>query len=164
MPIGVMFVCLGNICRSPMAEAVFAQMAADQGLEGHFEIASAGTIGLHAGAAPHPDTQSVLQAAGYRLTGSKAQAVVLGDFERFHYLLAMDAPVEASLRQMAPPGAADQIHRFLSLAPDVLNEDVPDPYQRGREDFEHVLGLVEQGCRGLMASLIARHPELRSQA
>jgi protein-tyrosine phosphatase len=146
----VLFVCSGNICRSPTAEGVFRGMAERDGLDGAIEVDSAGTHAFHAGEAPDPRSRAAAAERGYDLSGQVARQVRADDFQRFDYILAMDASHHQALAQLRPEGAKAQLSRFLDFAPDAGTDDVPDPYYGGAGGFDHVLDLVEAGARGLI--------------
>ena len=149
----VLFVCLGNICRSPTAEAVFRATAQREGVASRFRIDSAGTIGWHAGSPP--DWRSISHAAkrGYDLQPLRARQVTRADFQRFDWILAMDAPVLRDLETMKTEPCRGYLGRFLDFAPQLGAADVPDPYDAGPEAFERVLDLVEAGSASLLAHL-----------
>lgn len=144
----VLFVCLGNICRSPTAEGVFRHMAAAAGLD--ITADSAGTGGWHAGEPPHPPTVATAARRGYDLSGLRARQVALADFARFDLILAMDKRNLADLRALRA-GAGGQLGLFLDHAPGCGLTEVPDPWYTG--EFDRTLDLVEAGCRGLVAAL-----------
>lgn len=149
----VLFVCLGNICRSPTAEAVFRVRAAAAGLD--LEIDSAGTGAWHIGAEPDERAQTAGKARGYDLTPIRARQVVADDYERFDLLLAMDHDNLSTLKSRAPESADERIHLFLEFAPKLGLNAVPDPYYGGDDGFEEVLDLIEAASDGLIAHLKA---------
>lgn len=146
--IAVLFVCTGNICRSPMAEAVFAQLVDRAGLADRFEVASAGTGDWHAGEPPHPGTQEALRRhAVPPIPGKRAQQLTPSLLARADYIVALDAEHVDDLR--AYPAQVDgKVSRLLDYAPDLPLRDVPDPYYTGR--YEETYELVLAGSRGLL--------------
>lgn len=143
--IRVLFVCSGNICRSPMAEAVFRHLVTQAGLARCFEIASAGTDGWHVGESPHRGTQAVLAKHQIPLRSDKrAQRVNPADLSRYDYIIAMDAENLASLGRYGRPA-----QRLLEFVPGSALSDVPDPYYLN--NFDEVYRLVTTGCQGLLA-------------
>jgi protein-tyrosine phosphatase len=152
----ILFVCLGNICRSPTAEAVVRTLAVREAPELELEVDSAGTAGYHVGEPPDPRTRAAAARRGYDLTELRARIVEPGDFERFHLILAMDRENLTVLRRRAPQAAQERLRLFLEFAPDTEAEDVPDPYYGGPNGFEEVLDLVEQAARGLIRDLRRR--------
>jgi protein-tyrosine phosphatase len=146
----VLFVCLGNICRSPSAEAVFKKKAADKGL--NIEIDSAGTAGYHKGAAPDKRSQGVAMERGYNFKGLKCRKVVVQDFEKFDYILGMDNQNIANLLKDCPEEFQHKVSLFLSFCASEVQE-VPDPYYSGKGGFEYVLDLIEQGSDGFIDHL-----------
>ena len=147
----VLFVCTGNICRSPTAEAVFASRARAAGLT--FEADSAGTHGYHIGEAPDPRAEATGRARGYDLSDLRARRIQPDDFTRFDLVLAMDRGHLSQLRRLAPPGTGDKVRLFLSFAAEAATQDVPDPYYGGSHDFDRVVDLVERGVDGLIDAL-----------
>ena len=148
----VLFVCMGNICRSPTAEAVVREFARRQpGLL--LEVDSAGTHGYHRGDPPDERAIEAGRRRGFDLSMLRARVVEAADFERFDLVLAMDTAVHDRLRGIAPRAHAGRVKLFLEFAPTLGRRDVPDPYYGGAAGFEDVLDLVEEGARGLLAAL-----------
>ena len=149
----ILLVCLGNICRSPTAEAVLRAAAQRAGIASRLTIDSAGTGGWHVGSPP--DWRAIEHASrrGYDLTPLRARQVTRADFARFDWILAMDRYNLADLARLRPDGYAGHLGLFLDVAPGLSQRDVPDPYDGGDEGFEHVLDLVEQASDALVARL-----------
>jgi protein-tyrosine phosphatase len=149
----LLFVCMGNICRSPTAEGVMRRLLAEEGLSAHVEIDSAGTGGWHVGDPPDPRATDAARRRGVTLEGA-ARQVGAADFDRFDLLLCMDRSNQRELRRRAPsPQASGKVRLLREFdprstgAPDL---DVPDPYYGGPHGFEVVLDQVEAACRGLL--------------
>ncbi|HEY6656009.1 MAG TPA: low molecular weight protein-tyrosine-phosphatase [Methyloceanibacter sp.] len=149
----ILFVCLGNICRSPMAEGVFRRVAEEEGLIDRFEIDSAGLGDWHIGQAPDHRAQKAARSRGVDISDQSARQVVDEDFDRFDLLLVMDRSNYAELKARAPHEARAKIRPFLDFAPHVGTRDVPDPFFGGAEGFDRALDLIEAAARGLLASL-----------
>jgi len=149
----ILFVCLGNICRSPMAEGVFRRVAEEEGLIDRFEIDSAGLGDWHIGQAPDHRAQKAARSRGVDISDQSARQVVDEDFDRFDLLLVMDRSNYAELKARAPHEARAKIRPFLDFAPQAGTSDVPDPFFGGAEGFDHALDLIEAASRGLLASL-----------
>jgi protein-tyrosine phosphatase len=149
----ILFVCLGNICRSPTAEAVFRVIAAREAPELELTIGSAGTADYHIGAAPDARAQEAARRRKYDMSALRARQVEPRDFERFDLILAMDRSNWAELQQLAPASARERVRLFLEFAPDVEVSDVPDPYYGGVNGFEEVLDLIETASLGLIRHL-----------
>ena len=149
-PKAVLFVCLGNICRSPTAEAVFRHKADEAGLK--LTIDSAGTHGYHTGSPPDKRSQAAGQERGYSFKGLKCRRVSDTDFETFDLILAMDQSNLENLREMSDPDHHHKIRLMLDFA-GYENEEVPDPYYGGKKGFELVLGLIEEASDGLIKAL-----------
>lgn len=148
----VLFVCSGNICRSPTAEAVFRALIEERGLSGEIEVDSAGTGSWHVGSPPDERSARAARARGIELSG-RARQVETSDFERFDVLVAMDAGHAAELQALAPAEMAAKVRLLREFDPEAVaagDTDVPDPYYGGPDGFEHVLDVVEAGTRGLM--------------
>ena len=152
----VLFICMGNICRSPTAEGVFRKLAMKSGLSGNLEIESAGTHGYHAGQPPDPRAIAHAAKRGYDLRALRAREVVASDFARFDYLIAMDKNNVRQLKAICPEYLAAKIELLLNYAPASRTTEVPDPYEGKPKDFELVLDLIEQGCQGLVDHMIAQ--------
>jgi len=152
----ILFVCLGNICRSPTAEAVLRELAAREAPELTLEVDSAGTAEYHVGQPPDPRTRAAAARRGYDLSALRARTVESTDFERFDLILAMDRDNLKALRRRAPSHAHERLRLFLEFSPDAAPEDVPDPYYGGPNGFEEVLDLVEAATRGLLKHLRQR--------
>lgn len=144
---------MGNICRSPSAEAVPRELARREFPQLRLAIDSAGTHGYHIGDAPDPRSIAAGRARGYDLTPLRARQVEREDFTRFDWLLAMDEANLARLRQLAPSGATGQARLFLEFAGERQRTEVPDPYYGGAADFELVLDLLESASRRLLQQL-----------
>jgi protein-tyrosine phosphatase len=149
----VLFVCLGNICRSPTAEAVFRHLLVQEGEEGTVEVDSAGTHGYHTGEPPDPRAIEAAARRGIDMRALRARMVDAEDFRRFDLVLAMDEQNFRRLRRIAPPGHAHRLRLFLEFAPTLGRRDVPDPYYGGTSGFEEVLDLAEAASAGLLAEL-----------
>ena len=152
----ILFVCLGNICRSPSAEAVLRAIAAREAPELSIEVDSAGTAGYHVGDPPDSRSQAAARRRGYDMESLRARVLEPADFERFDLLLAMDENNFEVLRRRAPAAYRERVRLFLDFAPDCGMSEVPDPYYGGPAGFEHVLDLVEEASRGLLMHLRER--------
>lgn len=146
----VLFVCLGNICRSPMAEGVFRQLVEHAGLAGNFEIDSAGTGSWHVGEQAHSGTRRVLAKHGINYLGRARRVKQTDLVDPETYLIAMDRENLVDLQSMV--GEHPRLFRLLDFATQTERRDVPDPYYNG--NFDEVYQLVEDGCRGLLAHII----------
>lgn len=149
----VLFVCTGNICRSPTAEAVFRHRIDAADLSGRVECDSAGTHGYHVGEPPDARTREAAALRGYDMRGQRARKLHPLDFERFDLLLAMDRGHLDLMRRQCPDHLADRLRLFLDFAPGTGRSDVPDPYYGGPDGFELVLDLIETGASGLLRSI-----------
>jgi protein-tyrosine phosphatase len=151
----VLFVCLGNICRSPTAEGVFRQKVREAGLEAHIEIDSAGTGDWHVGKAPDARTRAAALRRGYDLSSLRARQVSAADFSRYDLILAMDAANLRDLKRLRGSSGAAELDLFLRRY-ELEIDEVPDPYYGGEDGFEQVLDLVERACDGLLIEVKGR--------
>lgn len=157
--IGVLFVCLGNICRSPLAEGVFRHLAREAGIAERLRIDSAGTSGYHDGEGPDPRTSAVAQQRGIVLEHA-SRRLRAADFDRFRYVLAMDTDNLERIRAVARESGANGNHIALlrDFDPESMpGDEVPDPYFGGTRGFEDVHDMVERACRGLLAHIREQH-------
>lgn len=155
--VSVIFVCLGNICRSPTAHAVFRDLVRSEGLEADILIDSAGTAAWHSGKPADTRSIQVAQGRGIEMMDLRARQVDLGDLIQFDYVLAMDDSNYHDLLEMALPEQHDKIRLFLEFAPEFEETEVPDPYYGGAQGFNHVFDLVTGASQGLLAEIKARH-------
>lgn len=153
----VLFVCTGNICRSPTAEGVARYWLRMVGLDGIVSVDSAGIAGYHAGEPPDARSQRVAAQRGYDLSRLRARKLVAEDFERFDLLLAMDEGHRDVMLRKAPPAHGDKVRLLLSFAPQLGRSEVPDPYYGGASGFDDALDLCEAGVQGLLDVLRDAH-------
>jgi protein-tyrosine phosphatase len=154
--IKVLFVCLGNICRSPSAEGVFRKLVEQHGLLDQIEIDSAGTHAYHVGSPPDERAQQAASRRGINMSDMRGRRIDEGDFYIFDYVLAMDESNEYHLREMAPAEEIHKIELFLNYAPQRSESEVPDPYYGGHTGFEKVLDMIEDASEGLLADIKSR--------
>lgn len=155
--IRILFVCLGNICRSPSAEGVCRALIEREGLGDRVQVESAGTHSYHTGKPPDRRAQRAAAGRGLDLSPLRARRATREDFQRFDYVIAMDRENAADLKRICPPGAEDRLARLMDFAPERGERDVPDPYYGGAEGFETMLDLIEAGVRGLLDHLRRHH-------
>lgn len=149
-PVGVLFVCMGNICRSPTARGVFTKLVREAGLDHVIRVDSAGTIDYHAGEAPDTRAQAAAMRHGIDLSGYRARQVRSSDFTAFDYILAMDQENLTYLHMKCPEENRHRIQLFLNFAPHAKLREVPDPYYGGEHGFDHVISLVQEASQGLL--------------
>ncbi len=152
-PVKVLFICMGNICRSPSAEGVFRDLINTKSLQNSFSIDSAGTHAYHIDEAPDLRSQKAAKDRGIDLSMQRARKVIMGDFEDFDYLLAMDNENHSILMQACPAEHQYKVQLFLDYAPHLKTNEVPDPYYGGKYGFETVLDLIEEASTGFFNSL-----------
>ena len=153
----VLFVCTGNICRSPTAEGVARHLIATAGLGDRVEVDSAGTHGYHVGEAPDPRTQKAARLRGYDLSGLRARKLEERDFQEFDLLLAMDRGHLESMRRLCPPVYQPRLRLFMAFdGSGQFEDEVPDPYYGGPRGFDLVLDMCEHGVRGLLETVSVR--------
>lgn len=149
----VLFVCMGNICRSPTAEGVFRALVRAANRDGDFEIDSAGTHAYHVGEPPDERSQAVALERGIDLSHQRARRVHPADFDDFDYVLAMDRENLRLMRDQCPAVREDRLRLLLEFGPESGRLDVPDPYYGGPTGFDDVFDLVENACAGLLAEI-----------
>ncbi len=153
--VSVLFVCMGNICRSPTAEGVFRHLVAERGLVDRIDVDSAGTHAYHVGEPPDRRAQAAAAQRGVLLADIRARRFGMADFERFDFVLAMDRDNLNLLSEQADASQRRKLHLFLDFSSGAESE-VPDPYYGGATGFERVLDLVEDASRGLLETLMSR--------
>lgn len=151
--IGVLFCCLGNICRSPTAQGVFEHKVRERGLADRIQADSCGTSNWHVGESPDPRTQAEAARRGYDLSALRGRQIEPGDFERFDFILAMDHANLAELEALRPADHGGHLGLFLEFAPGLGEREVPDPYHGGSAGFTRVIELVEAASDGLLDHL-----------
>lgn len=155
--IKVLFVCMGNICRSPTAEAVFRHYVESAGLSADILIDSVGTHDYHIGANPDARAQHAARQRGYDMCELRGRQVEESDFRNFDYVLAMDTANLSILQRITPPGSDTRARLFLEYARHHKEREVPDPYYGGADGFERVLDMVEDAAQGLLQEIRRKH-------
>jgi protein-tyrosine phosphatase len=155
----VLFVCLGNICRSPTAHGVFAALVQQRGLQQRIQVDSCGTGHWHVGEAPDRRATAEARRRGYDLSHLRARQVETQDFHRFDYILAMDHANLSHLQAMSPLDFSGHLGLFLPFADAVIEEEVPDPYYGGDEGFTRVLDMIELASEGLLREIVGAHTQ-----
>lgn len=148
--VSILFVCMGNICRSPLAEGIFRHAAREAGLEASFEIDSAGTDGWHEGDQPDPRSVETARRHGIDITAQRTRRIRQTDFGHFDLIVAMDRANIAALRRMSASSVNIELFGDIALG---TGEDIPDPYYGGPEGFENVYARLFAGCRKLLGAL-----------
>ena len=154
--VSVLFVCLGNICRSPTAEGVFRHLVEHQGLAAHIRIDSAGTHAYHVGEPPDGRAQAEAKRRGIDIGGLRGRQAHADDFLHFDYVLAMDQSNFNNLANLCPPGENQRLRLFLDFAPQIDRREVPDPYYD--DGFKGVYDMIELAAQGLLADIRAKYP------
>lgn len=149
----ILFVCTGNICRSPTAEAIFRHQVAMRGLQSRFSCDSAGIQHYHAGQTADPRTIKTAADAGIIMDDLRARALTAADFVRFDYLLAMDRGHLHAMQQLVSPEDAHKLHLYLPFSGYPGENEVPDPYYGTQKDFDRVLAMIEQASTSLLDKL-----------
>lgn len=157
MKINVIFVCMGNICRSPTAHGVFEALVKQAGLADIIEVDSAGTHAYHVGEPPDHRAQGTALSRGYDLSDQRARRAEPEDFIKFDYILAMDKDNYSNLSAICPDGMQDKLYLFMDFAPGRTPREVPDPYYGGPGGFERVFDMVEIAAQGLLNEIRRKH-------
>ena len=159
--VSVLFVCMGNICRSPLGEGIFRYLAVEAGLiegfDGDFKCASAGIIGYHVGNSPDPRSQLIAETVGIDISNQRSQKVKLSDFEEFDYIIAMDQDNLQNLQSLSPKNHLNKISLLLGHSIVTDKQEVPDPYYVGEQGFQDCLDLVTKGSEGLLGQIMKNH-------
>ncbi len=150
----VLFICLGNICRSPTAQAVFEKKISERKLEKLITVDSCGTGSWHIGKMPDSRAVEMAGKRGYCLSHLRARKIQSSDFEKFDYLIAMDRENLQEVRRLIPYNFLGNLVLFSSFVPDSMVVDIPDPYYGGKSGFDDVIDLVELGCLGLLKEIL----------
>lgn len=153
----VLFVCLGNICRSPTAEGVFRKLVESERIDEPMLVDSAGTHAYHRGSPPDPRAQAAAARRGVDLSGLKGRQATAEDFHEFDYVLAMDRENYDYLCSICPRALQYKVRLFMEFAPDYPNDEVPDPYYGGSGGFDRVLDMIEDAAAGLLAEVRRQH-------
>ena len=151
--IKVLFVCKGNICRSPLAAGVFAHLVRGENLADKISCDSVGTTGHHAGEAPDPRAVDVAQRKAIDITGHRAAQIDAKTLSAYKLIICMDNENYEDVMAMCHPDDESKVKLLLFYAGDIADEDVPDPYYGGEGEFTHAMDLIEQGCKGLLTQI-----------
>ena len=158
----VLFVCMGNICRSPMAEGMFRHAVKQAGLENQVQIDSAGTHSYHVGSPPDARAQQAIQRRGINISALRSRLVSDKDFAEYDYILVMDGDNHTNLIRRAGAHHQSKIRRLLSFSRKYPNLDVPDPYYGGNEGFEENLDMIEDAVRNLVREISQKGQDIRT--
>lgn len=156
-PVRVLFVCLGNICRSPTAEGIFRDMVRARGLAGRIQHDSCGTGDWHVGDPPDTRAQAEARRRGIDISDLRGRQIKKQDFAQFDYVLAMDDDNHGDLRRLCPSEYGDRVHRAVAFAPEMGATHVPDPYYGGAQGFAGVYDLLTAVCEGLLKRIEDEH-------
>jgi protein-tyrosine phosphatase len=151
----VLFVCLGNICRSPTAHGVLRALVQERGLSHRISVDSCGTSGYHNGDGADHNMVRAAAEQGIDLSDLVSRRLVVGDFTRFDLLVAMDSSNERGIERLRPAGSPTPVVRFMDFVPDARSRDVPDPYYGGMDGFRDVVDLIRAGCGPLVEHVLA---------
>jgi len=155
-PVKVLFVCMGNICRSPTAHGVFQSLVDEQGLGGSIQVDSAGTHSYHTGSPPDLRSQAMAQSRGIDLTGLRARRFVSTDFTEFDYLLGMDHANLADMLALKPDATGARVKLMLEYSDRFEQQEIPDPYF-GEDGFDLVFDMIDDAARGLLRDIRSQH-------
>lgn len=155
--VAVLFVCMGNICRSPMAEGAFQAAVKNASLQDHITTDSAGTIGYHAGSPPDPRAQAAAKAKGIDIAMQRSRKVKDTDFAAYDYIMAMDNENFNDLINQCPSNERQRIHMFLSFAPGIPIDEMPDPYYGHEDQFSFCFSAAEEAAVGLLEHIKKEH-------
>ncbi len=154
----ILFVCMGNICRSPTAEGVLRHLVVRAGMSAHIQVDSAGTHAYHVGEPPDERAQRSASRRGIDLSGLRARKVTRADFEHFDYVLAMDRNNYSALAELCAPEQIYKLRMMMDFAPELGEGEVPDPYYGGANGFDRVLDMLERAAAGLLDELRSQIP------
>jgi protein-tyrosine phosphatase len=157
--IGVFFVCLGNICRSPMAKGLFLAKVKERGLSERFDVASGGTSGYHVGEPPDPGAIRAARAAGIDLSRDRSHQATRADLQSYDYILACDRTNRRDLVRLAPE-LAHKVRLLREFGPSPGDLDVPDPWGEGERSFQRSFDIIDEAAEGLLEHILREHPEL----
>ncbi|WP_033070575.1 low molecular weight protein-tyrosine-phosphatase [Thalassospira australica] len=155
--IKVLFVCTGNICRSPTADGVFRKMVRNKGLDDHISVDSCGLSAYHVGELPDPRSREMAESRGIDLTDIRSRKIKPGDYDQFDYILAMDDGHLRDMRRQAPSTRQNRIELFLDYHPTMAGQSVPDPYYGGANGFVHVFDMIEEASARLLDHICQKH-------